>query len=155
MMRRMGILQWASQNWFFLLQGAGIIGGLLFTGLALRMDAKERRNSNTLTIAQEHRELWANFYKRPEWSRVLDPKADLASQPVTHKEEMFILQLVVHLNTALEVLKPGKFAPTDEALRQDIRWFFSLPIPEAIWNLAKTRQDSGFVRFVQDCLNCK
>ena len=147
----MRILEWATQNWFSLLQSAGIVGSLLFTGLALRMDVKERHNSNTLTITKEHRELWANFFNRPELSRVLDPNADLATCPVTQKEEMFMLQLVVHFNTALEVLKPGKFASVDEALRKDIRWFFSLPIPNAVWMQAKERQDDGFVRLIESC----
>lgn len=147
----MEVLDWVSHNWFSLLQSVGIIGSLLFAGLALRMDAKERRNSNTLTVAQEHRELWANFYMMPELSRVLDPNADLAAQPVTRKEGMFILQLVVHLHTALEVLNGGKFASSDEALHKDIKWFFSLPIPSAVWEQAKARQDAEFVYFVESC----
>jgi hypothetical protein len=147
----MGFLEWASHNWFSLLQSAGIIGSLLFTGLALQTEAKERRTSHTLTITQAHRELWTNIYKRPELSRVLDPQADLARKPVTHEEEMFVLLLVVHLNTALEVLKPGIGGQPDEALRQDIRWFFSLPVAKAVWEQAKVRQEPGFVRFVEAC----
>jgi hypothetical protein len=37
----------------------------------------------------------------------------------------------------------------DEALRKDIRWFFSLPVPKAVWEETKLRQDAGFVRFVE------
>jgi hypothetical protein len=149
MMRRMAFLEWASHNWFSLFQTAGIVGSLLFTGLALRVNVKERRNSNVLAITQAHRELWANFLKRPELSRVLNSNADLTASPVTKKEEMFILQLVVHLSTALEVLNPRRLASLDEALRKDIRWFFSLPVPKAVWEETKLRQDAGFVRFVE------
>jgi len=117
----------------------------------LRTDAKERRTSHVLTITQAHRELWTNLYKRPELSRVLDPQADLSRKPVTHEEEMFILLLVVHLNTALEVLQTRVRGKPDEALRQDIRWFFSLPVPKAVWEQAKVRQESEFVRFVESC----
>src|SRR5207247_1890164 len=118
MMRRMGFLEWASHNWFSLLQSFGIIGSLLFTGLALRLDVKERRSSHDLAITKAHRELWTNLYKRPALARVLDPNVDLTSQPITQEEEMFILLLVVHLNTALEVLASEK---PDEALRRDIQ----------------------------------
>src|SRR5438105_5056258 len=103
-MRLMGFLQWVSQNWFSLLQSIGIIGSLLFTGISLRMDARTRRASNVLTITQQHHELWTNFLKRPELSRVLDPNADLKSNAVTREEQMFILLLLVHLSTSLEVL---------------------------------------------------
>src|SRR5437660_10851603 len=145
-MRRMGFLEWASHNWFSLLQSVGIIGSLLFTGLTLRQDVKERRTSHDLAITKAHRELWTNLYKRPSLARVLDPNADLSSQPITQEEEMFVLLLVVHLNTALEVLRSET---PDEALRQDIRWFFSLPIPKAVWEKVKGRQEPAFARFVE------
>ena len=148
----MGFLEWASHNWFSLLQSVGIIGSLLFTGLTLRQDVKERRTSHDLTITKAHRELWTNLYKRPSLARVLDPNADLSSQPITQEEEMFVLLLVVHLNTALEVLRSET---PDEALRRDIRWFFSLPVPMTVWEEAKYRQEAGFVRFVEACRNWK
>jgi hypothetical protein len=53
---------------------------------------------------------------------VLDPNADLGRRSVTLGEEMFVLLLVLHLNTSIEVLKPGRLAKSDEALRKDIRW---------------------------------
>jgi hypothetical protein len=136
---------------FLCSKASALSGSLLFTGLALRMDAKTRRVSTVLTITQDHRELWSNLYKRPALSRVLDPNVDLARRPVTHEEEMFILLLVVHLHTSLEVLKPGMRDEPDEGLRKDILWFFSLPIPNAVWEQAKVRQDASFVRFVESC----
>jgi hypothetical protein len=151
MMRRMGSLEWVGYNWFSLLQSGGIIGSLLFTGLALRLDAKERHTSHELAVTQAHRELWTNLYKRPVLSRVLDPNADLARRPVTHEEEMFILLLVVHLKTSLEVLKSGRRPKPDDGLHKDIRWFFSLPVPKAVWEQAKARQEAEFVRFVEAC----
>lgn len=147
----MGFFEWVSHNWFSLLQSAGIIGSLLFTGISLRVDSKERRASHELAITEAHRELWANIYKRPGLSRVLDPNADLSRHPVTREEEMFILLLVVHLNTALELLKPGRFAKPDEGLRKDIRWFFQLPVPQFVWEQTKVRQKGEFVRFVESC----
>jgi hypothetical protein len=39
----------------------------------------------------------------------------------------------------------------NEGLRQDIRWFFSLPIPKAVWEKIKERQDTKFAKFVEAC----
>jgi len=35
-------------------------------------------------------------------------------------------------------------------LKKDVREFFSLPIPRAVWNEMKSYQDSDFVRFVEE-----
>src|SRR5260221_13307070 len=68
----MGFLNWASDNWFILLQSLGIIGGLLFTAASLRLDEKTRRVGNLMAITKNHREIWTALYDRPELSRVLD-----------------------------------------------------------------------------------
>jgi hypothetical protein len=147
----MGFSDWIAHNWFSLLQSLGIIGGLFFTGISLRIDAKVRRLGNLLTITQQHREIWTNLYRRPELSRVLDPKANVTSEPVTEEEEMFILLLLVHLGTTRDVLKTGMLDKPDEGVPKDIKWFFSLPVPKTVWERVKDRQDEAFVRFVESC----
>jgi hypothetical protein len=44
---------WLRDHWFVLLQSAGIIGGLLFTGISLRIDARVRRVGNLLAITAQ------------------------------------------------------------------------------------------------------
>lgn len=149
----MGFLEWASNNWFSLLQSLGIIGGLVFTGLALRLDARVRRESNELAVTEAHRELWSQYLRRPELARILEVKADVVVHPVTHVEEMFVLLLIVHLNTSLDVTSPDWNVGADEGLRQDIRWFFSLPIPRHVWEHSRARHAPALVRFVEACGN--
>lgn len=146
----MGIFAWWGQNWFFLLQSLGIIGGLLFTASALRIDAKVRRIGNLITITAHHRRLWSQLYSRAELLRLLDPKADLKRKPITAEEELFMMLLLVHLSTARHAMLDDMLV-TPEGLRKDIHWFFSLPIPKAVWDKVKSRHDRDFVAFVEDC----
>ena len=79
----MGFLQWAAQNWFTVLQSAGIIGSLLFTAASLRLDAKARHVGNLMAITKNHREIWGELYQRPELARVIDAGADLEQKPMS------------------------------------------------------------------------
>lgn len=70
----MDFVPWLSLHWFTLLQSIGIVGGLLFTGVSLRIDTKVRRVSTLITITQQHRDIWTQLYRRPEMARHLpDP----------------------------------------------------------------------------------
>ena len=71
------------ENTLPLLESAGIIGGLFFTSWSLRIDAKVRRVQNLLTLTAHHREIWNELYKIPTLKRVVDPKADIAKQPIS------------------------------------------------------------------------
>jgi hypothetical protein len=144
----MGFLHWVEQNWFSFLQSAGIIGGLLFTAVTLRTDAQARRIGNLIAITQHQREIWTHIYTRPDLARVLDKSADLKAAPVTEAEELFVNFLILHLNSAYHAMQAGMFIKP-EGLQRDIRIFFSLPIPKAVWNSAKLFQDEHFVRFVE------
>jgi hypothetical protein len=73
----MGIGEWISQNFFNLFSAAGIIGGLWFTAVSLRSETKTRRVANLLTITANHREVWKEFFGKPELARVIEPSADV------------------------------------------------------------------------------
>lgn len=144
----MGFLQWISNNWFVLLQSAGISGGLLLTTVSLRDDVKARRVTNLIYMTQHHREIWSQLYTRPELSRVLDPSVNVKLNPVTKEEELFISLLILHLNSSFQAMKVDVLVKP-EGLRRDVHMFFSLPVPKAVWETAKTFQDEDFVRFVE------
>ncbi|SRR5258706_7426685 len=144
----MGLFKWFAENWFVLLQSAGIIGSLLFTAASLREDAKARRISNLITITDHHREIWTQLYGRPDLARVLDPRANLERYPVRNEEDVFINLLILHLSSAHHAMKEGMFLKP-EGLRKDIDWFFSLPIPKAVWHRSKAFQDKAFVDFIE------
>jgi hypothetical protein len=144
----MVVLTWVDMNWFNLLQSGGIIASLLVSAAALRLDANARRTGNLLEITENHREIWSYLYTHPELSRVLDASVDLKRVPVTTEEELFVNFLVLHLNSAFYAMKKDVYVKP-EGLRRDIQLFFSLPIPDAVWEKVKALQEEDFVRFVE------
>ena len=144
----MELWDWFGQNWFVLLQSAGIIGSLLFTGFTIRSDLKERRIANLFALTQNHRDIWENLFSLPELARVLDPSPDLNRIPITSRERLFVLLIILHLNAAFRAFESGLLKKPEE-LKRDIHTLFSLPIPYAVWLRMKEFQDAEFVRFVE------
>jgi hypothetical protein len=145
----MGILQWASDNWFSLIQTLGIIAGLAFTAASFRIDTKTRQISNLLTVTGQHREIWKEFYRHPELSRVLEHKPDLEARPLSNEEELFVRLLILHLSSTFEATRDNMYLKP-KGLERDVQLFFSLPIPKTVWNKFKVFQNDGFVRFIED-----
>lgn len=147
----MGFNQWIGQNWLALVQTTALGGGLLFTGIAVLLDARARRIGNLIQLTQQHRDLWERLYMQSELSRILDPAADTAKSPVTAEEEVFVTFLILHLSNAYYATRAG-FYQRLPGLHKDIERFFSLPIPRAVWDKVKDLQDESFVRFVETSL---
>jgi len=144
----MGFNEWLGQNWLALIQTGALAGGLLFTGIAVLLDARARRVGNLIQLTQQHRDLWERLYMQSELARILDPAADTSKSPVTVKEETFVIFLILHLNNTYYATRAG-FYQKLPGLRKDIERFFSLPIPRAVWGKVKDLQDESFVRFVE------
>ncbi len=147
----MGAWEWISQNWFDLFSTAGIIGGLLFTAISLRSETKTRRVANLLTITANYREVWKEFFQWPELVRVIDPLADVVKQPVTPDEEFFVNMVVSHTSSVYEALK-DELVIKQEGLRRDVKSFFSLPVPKAVWQRTKLLQNQDFAAFIDSAL---
>src|SRR5688572_3841356 len=130
-------------NWSELLQNAGIVGNSLLTAYALRKEKQARRISNLNLITDRHQEIWKGFHDRPKLSRVLEKTADLINQPLSSEEEMFVTELIIHLDTAYRAMKAGMFVEM-EGLRTDIKEFFLLPIPKAVWEKSMSLRDAEF-----------
>ncbi len=143
---------WLRENWFLLLQGLGITGGLIYTALSLRADIRARRTSDFLALAEHHRELWREIQQRPELARVLRADVDLADGPLTPAEVDFLNLVIVHFSTGWFMACGGAML-TLEALALDVRTFFLLPLPRAVWNRTRAGRDPGFVAFVEACLS--
>ena len=144
----MGFLQWAITNWFDLVQTGGIVAGLFFTAASLRLDAKARRVGNLMAITKNHREIWSQIYERPELARVTNSASNLEEKAMTSEEDLFVRLLILHLNSVYHGLRAGLLLNLD-GLARDVRWFFSLPIPMAVWRKMRPVQDADFVRFVE------
>ena len=151
----MGIMaEWLIANWFTLLSAVGVTGGLFFTAFSLRSETKTRRIGNLLTITANHRELWEECIRRPELGRVLDASPDLAKQPITRAEEIFVTMVVLHISSVYHALN-DELVVKLEGLRRDVAQFMSLPIPMAIWEKVRVLQNDNFVAFVEACRNWK
>ena len=150
----MGFLDWWGQNWFNLLQTIVLTGGLVFTGLALRDETRERRIANLLTLTENHREIWTNLFEFPELAHVLDESADLAKNPTNTKERLFVTLVIHHLHSTFQSMK-NDLVIKPESLCRDVAAFFRLPIPGSVWTQLKHLQDDDFVAFVESCSESK
>jgi hypothetical protein len=141
-------LDWVGDNWFNGLQSLAILSGFVFTCVTLRRDDRSRRGSTLLHLTAHHRDLWAKVLDHPNLRRILQADADLEREPVTYQEALFVRFLILHLNSAFQAMQKGVLDPP-EGLREDIRTFLALPIPQAVWEKLKVFQDAAFVRFVE------
>ena len=147
----MGIVEWISQNWFNLFSSFGIIGGLWFTAVSLRSETKTRRVANFLTVTTNYREIWKEYFRNPELSRVLDPNVDVTKQPVTRTEELFVGQIIFHISNVFYAMK-NDLLVEQEGSRRDIAQFFTLPVPRAVWIKTKLLQNQDFAAFIDSAL---
>ncbi len=145
---------WVSQNWFNLFSVIGIIAGLWFTAFSLRSETKTRRIANLLTITANHCEIWKEFLNNPKLARVRDAAADTAKQPVTDAERVFVTLVILHINSVYYAMS-DQLVVKYEGLHRDIAQFFSLPIPQAVWDRMKVFQNDALVRFIEECRNWK
>ncbi len=146
-----GFGPWWSGHWFDLLQSVGIVAGLVFTTVALRREARERRAGHLVELTKLHRQLWLETGCRPELARLLSPAPEVSAGSVTAAEELFVNLLIVHLSTVWELVRQDRVVSQD-AVKRDVRAFFALPVPRAVWERTKAVRDRGFVEFVESCL---
>jgi hypothetical protein len=85
-------------------------------------------------------------------ARIEDKDVALDSKAVSFEEELFVTMPISHLSIVFRVWRLGEFVKL-EGLKKDVREFFELPIPKAVWEKSKTFQDGKFVAFVERCLN--
>jgi len=148
----MGIWGWVAQNWFTVLSAVGIGGGLWYSGFSSHAQTKTQQLTNLITMTQSHRELWRDFHRDPSVSRVLDVGADVSSQPITAGEEDFVVIVIQHLSSVYHAILMGLTIEPD-GIRRDVCEFFSLPIPNSVWNKVRPLQDDKLIQFVENCLN--
>jgi hypothetical protein len=129
----------------------GIISGLWFTAVSLRSETKTRRIANLLTITANYREVWKELFNSPELARVIDPDADLAKRSVTPQEQLFVGQVISHINSVFYATNDDLVVEW-EGWRRDIAQFLSLPIPKAVWSATKLLQNQDFAAFIESCL---
>jgi hypothetical protein len=145
----MVFLSWASQNWVEL-TNVFLGGGVIFATVSLRSETKTRRINNQILLTNNHRELWTHFIENPSIARVLQASADVSRQPVTQNEEVFVVMIIQHMNSAFQAVK-SELTIKPEQMCCDICNFLALPIPATVWNKMKSLQDRAFVKFIEQC----
>ncbi|MEO6245223.1 MAG: DUF6082 family protein [Opitutaceae bacterium] len=139
---------WFTENWFTGLQTLAIFASFAFTAISLRRDDHSRRVANLFKLTAGHRELWALTLREPALRRVLSANVNLALEPVTEDETLFVTFLLLHLNTAHHAIRDG-LIDQPEGLGADIRTFFANPIPRFVWRKLRPLQDAAFIVFVE------
>jgi hypothetical protein len=148
----MGVISsWFDVNWFNLIQTAGIMGSLLLTAAAAIREARAREIENLLTIGEHHRELWSGAYQRPELERIFQTNVEVIATPPKVAEEEFLNLVMVQYQITWCIAKTGGLVTLKE-LAADMRGFFSLPLPHAVWEKSKVHRNPQFVQFVERAL---
>jgi hypothetical protein len=142
--------RWIADNWVTLLNAVGVVGGLFLTASSLRSATKTQRVANLIALTSNHRDVWREFFRHPELTRVFDRSADLSKIPISPGEHEFVTMVVLHLSSVYESLK-DELVIRQEGLQRDVCAFFSLPIPHAVWEKSKVFQNDDFVAFVESC----
>jgi len=143
---------WIRDNWFFLVQTCGIVSALGFVGLGFFFDFRARQVGNLIKLTDRHRDLWERMYSDPKLTRILESAADPGHFEVTSEEKIFVVFLILHLANTYYTVRSG-FLKQPQGLAADIRRFFTLPIPMAVWESVRDLQDRAFVKFVERCLS--
>ena len=147
----MGFPGWIAGHWFELLQTASIAVGFYVTVHSIRADTNVRKVQNLFTLTAAHRDIWSKLYDHPDLERILCESVDLAANPPSVAEELFVHLLILHLRTSFKARQAGMEFDGD-AVSADIREFLSLPIPREMWKKSKQFQDRDFVDFVESSL---
>jgi len=145
----MGVTNWVTEHWFDFFQTIGIIASFLVAAYATWKDERARKIGNSIAINDQYRNIWKVIYEHPELARVLDVDAD--AKDISIGEELFVTTLISHLSTVFRAMKHGEFV-TLEGLQKDVKEFFALPIPKAVWEKFKSLQDRKFAAFVENSL---
>jgi hypothetical protein len=146
----MGFLPWLQENWLDLLQSAAIVGGFI----TIVRDKKIERVQNRNYFTQRHAQIKRRQASDPRLWRIEKRDADLAVTPVTETEETFVSEVFENFAATVYASKNGVFTQP-QALPQDIRSYFNLPIPKEVWERSKKFYDPDFVKFVESHFSSK
>ena len=138
---------WVNGNWFNVIQTVGIIGSLWIAAMAANRESRTKGIENLLSLSEHHRELWKEIPGQNDLVRIFQPDADTLLVPVTMAEAEFLNLVIVHFQTGWCIAKAGGFTTLAE-MKADVRSFFTLPLPRAVWENTKGNRDPAFVRFV-------
>lgn len=145
------LVRWFFDNGGQLVQSMGIMLSLCFAALAFRADSRTRQADILIRITEGHREIWIYFEQNPELLRIFRTDLNLTAFPPTAKELRFVQFVINHIIITYRTQRMGIYKEP-EALVDDIRSFFLLPIPRETWCRVRRFQDADFAAFFEDAL---
>jgi len=129
----------------------GVISALLFNAYTVKRNTKTLQLTNLFQITQFHRSIWSITLDHPELNRVLDESLVYETLEISKDERLFANFLILHLNLSYQAIKTKSIINAD-GIEQDIKEFFSLPIPRKVWEETKAFQNSDFIDYVEKFL---
>lgn len=135
-------------NW---LQPIGIVGSLIFSGIALRNDVRSRRLENRIKIAEGQREIWFAALQDPSFERIRRNEVDLELFPITAAENRLVRALFQHVLLTYEASASGQLGDIGD-FGKDVSQFVSRPIPRQVWTEIAPYQPPRFRRFVESLI---
>ncbi len=130
-----------------IITSVGVIVSLQSNAAASRRDAISNETKNIFTQSEHHSKLWDKISQNPKLSRVLSDDPKVLEKPIEAEEEVFINEAITHYLTSWRVASTGGFIKRKELIL-DVQWFFSKPLPQAIWEKDKRFKNPQFVKFV-------
>lgn len=143
----MGIWLWIQNEGFDLLEALGLIGGLFYTGWSIHRGIATHRVSNLLALTQANREIRSLLAQVP--NRLLDAHANIKKNPITDKDRHLVSIIVQHYFSTFYLALHDRFV-NPAGLEKDIHWFFSFPVPAAVWGELAEFQRKDFRDFIEE-----
>lgn len=139
---------WSIERWKDIFEVGGTTAALLFTGVALHIDARTRRAQTLIEITKQHRELWMYFDERPGLARLFEKGRDMGAHPLADEEVRFANFLFLHLQASYGAKRAGIHA-LPEHVADDWREIFAHPAISLAWDRVKHLHDRRFVELVE------
>ncbi|MES2709330.1 MAG: hypothetical protein V4726_22220 [Verrucomicrobiota bacterium] len=130
------------------LEPAGIIAGLVFSGISLRDSSRSRRLENQIRLADGYRDIWTELLRDEKLSRIREPSVDLGKAPVTPAEDRLVRFIFQQVFLAFEARRTGQLGDIGD-LEKDVEDFLSRPIPRAVWREVARFQPEAFRKFIE------
>jgi hypothetical protein len=119
---------------------------------ALRDNTKIARANYEFQITQSDRDTWRHITTQ-KLRRIKDPAAN--PNRITEEEKVNTNFIVLNVKTIFEAMELGIISSITrkELLMKDVGEFFSLPIPNRVWNKVKSYHSPEFQNFMNQCIH--
>jgi len=134
------------------IQTIAILFTIIFTWYQLRDLVNLRRFETFWRVGESHRSIWTLYVEQPELVRVLDPEADVETEPVTTRERQFIVSVLIHTEMVHKANDAGYYELAESG-NNDIADFLALPLPACVWEDVRQYQPPAFVSFIESLIN--